>query len=75
MDHHIALLITSIFEGRISSRAHSNTWARVLIREGLASDEATFDSPLGKWLYAKALASAEDRLNWFYPPLLGCLGR
>ncbi len=57
-------LATSIFENRIYSLARLNTTAGVVfvvlsmvvgIRDGLAGHVASFDSPLGKWLYVKAI--------------------
>jgi uncharacterized membrane protein len=57
-------LATSIFENRIYSLARLNTTAGVVfvvlsmvvgIRDGLAGEVASFDSPLGKWLYVKAI--------------------
>jgi len=57
-------LATSIFENRIYSLARLNTTAGLVfvvlsmvfgIRDGLAGNVASFDSPLGKWLYVKAI--------------------
>ena len=57
-------LATSIFENRIYSLARLNTTAGVGfvmlsmivgIRDGLAGNVASFDSPLGKWLYVKVI--------------------
>lgn len=56
-------LATSIFENRIYSLARLNTAAGLVfvllsmvvgIRDGLMGYVASFDSPLGKWLYVKA---------------------
>ena len=56
-------LATSIFENRIYSLARLNTAAGLLfvvlsmivgVRDGLTGSVASFDSPLGTWLYVKA---------------------
>ncbi len=57
-------LATSIFENRIYSPARLNTSAGLLfvvlsmvvgVRDGLAGYVVSFDSPLGTWLYVKAV--------------------
>jgi uncharacterized membrane protein len=57
-------LATSIFENRIYSLARFNTAAGLVfvilsmaagIRDGLAGSVVAFDSPLGTWLYVKAV--------------------
>ncbi|OLC00600.1 MAG: hypothetical protein AUH30_02235 [Candidatus Rokubacteria bacterium 13_1_40CM_68_15] len=56
-------LATSIFENRIYSLARLNTAAGLFfvvlsmivgVRDGLTGSVASFDSPLGTWLYVKA---------------------